>query len=50
MTWRSPKILSAMREGDEMTDREMLEMADTETLFSNPADIRTENYITGRFG
>ncbi len=29
---------------------EMLEMADTETLFSNPADIRTENYITGRFG
>ena len=29
---------------------EMLEMADTETLFSNPADIRTEDYITGRFG
>ena len=24
--------------------------ADTETLFGAPKDIRTENYITGRFG
>ena len=29
---------------------EMIEMNETEQLFSNPADQRTENYITGRFG
>jgi len=29
---------------------EMIEMAETEKLFSYPADPRTENYITGRFG
>ena len=29
---------------------EMVEMDSTEKLFSNPADKRTENYITGRFG
>jgi len=29
---------------------EMVEMGDTERLFSNPSDVRTENYITGRFG
>lgn len=29
---------------------EMIEMADTQRLFANPADRRTENYITGRFG
>mgnify|MGYP003827063979 FL=1 len=29
---------------------EIIEMSDTESLFSNPKDIRTENYITGRFG
>lgn len=29
---------------------EMIEMDDTTKLFSNPADQRTENYITGRFG
>ena len=29
---------------------EVIEMNDTEILFSNPADVRTENYITGRFG
>ncbi len=29
---------------------EMVEMDRTERLFSNPADKRTENYITGRFG
>ena len=29
---------------------ELVEYADTETLFSAPKDIRTENYITGRFG
>ena len=26
------------------------EIYDTETIFSNPSDERTENYITGRFG
>ncbi len=29
---------------------EMVEFGDTETLFSNPSDKRTEDYITGRFG
>ena len=29
---------------------EMVEMDATEKLFSDPADKRTENYITGRFG
>ena len=29
---------------------EMIEMGNTDSLFSNPTDKRTENYITGRFG
>ncbi len=29
---------------------EVVEMSDTEEMFSNPKDKRTENYITGRFG
>ena len=29
---------------------EIVEYTDTETLFSVPADPRTEDYITGRFG
>ena len=29
---------------------EVIELADTETLFSVPKDKRTEDYITGRFG
>ncbi len=29
---------------------EVVEFGDTQTLFSNPADKRTEDYITGRFG
>ncbi len=29
---------------------EMVEYGDTEALFSDPADKRTEDYITGRFG
>lgn len=29
---------------------ELVEFADTEKIFSSPADKRTENYITGRFG
>lgn len=29
---------------------EVVEYAETENLFSNPADQRTEDYITGRFG
>ena len=29
---------------------EVIECSDTETLFSTPADKRTEDYITGRFG
>ncbi|HSI67062.1 MAG TPA: phosphate ABC transporter ATP-binding protein PstB, partial [Planococcus sp. (in: firmicutes)] len=29
---------------------EVIEMDETDTLFSNPSDKRTEDYITGRFG
>ena len=29
---------------------EVIEFNDTDTLFSMPADKRTEDYITGRFG
>ncbi|MFN3597347.1 MAG: phosphate ABC transporter ATP-binding protein PstB [Rubricoccaceae bacterium] len=29
---------------------ELIEMADTETMFTRPAEKRTEDYITGRFG
>ena len=29
---------------------ELIEYGDTETLFADPADKRTEDYITGRFG
>ena len=29
---------------------EMVEMNDTETIFSKPQDKRTDEYITGRFG
>ena len=29
---------------------EMVEMNDTETIFSKPKDKRTDDYITGRFG
>ncbi|MEZ5342730.1 MAG: hypothetical protein R2706_15180 [Acidimicrobiales bacterium] len=28
----------------------LVEVDRTDTIFSNPADERTENYITGRFG
>src|ERR1700759_4714533 len=29
---------------------QLVEMADTQTIFSNPTDQRTEDYISGRFG
>jgi phosphate transport system ATP-binding protein len=28
----------------------LIELADTETIFNNPADPRTRDYVTGRFG
>jgi phosphate transport system ATP-binding protein len=28
----------------------LVEYAETDLIFSNPADERTENYVTGRFG
>lgn len=31
-------------------DGELIEYSDTEKLFTNPSDKRTEDYITGRFG
>jgi phosphate transport system ATP-binding protein len=33
-----------------LLDGELVEVADTSTLFTAPADSRTEDYITGRFG
>ena len=36
-------------EGDRRTGTQ-IEFDDTEKIFSNPSDERTENYITGRFG
>ncbi len=38
---------------DSLNDRRtgvLVEYAPTETIFSNPSDTRTENYVTGRFG
>ena len=29
---------------------QLIEMDDTQTIFSNPTDKRTEDYISGRFG
>jgi phosphate transport system ATP-binding protein len=29
---------------------QMIEMDDTQKIFSNPTDKRTEDYISGRFG
>ena len=29
---------------------ELIEYDDTKTIFTNPSDRRTEDYITGRFG
>jgi phosphate transport system ATP-binding protein len=40
-------------EVDEISDGRcgiLVEYDRTETMFSNPTDTRTENYITGRFG
>ena len=28
----------------------LVEFADTETIFTNPADPRTRDYVSGRFG
>jgi phosphate transport system ATP-binding protein len=33
-----------------MLDGEMIEHADTQTIFTNPGDSRTEEYVTGKFG
>ena len=29
---------------------ELVEIDDTETIFSHPSDPRTDGYVTGRFG
>jgi phosphate transport system ATP-binding protein len=36
-------------QGDRRTGR-LVEFDETEKIFSNPSDTRTENYVTGRFG
>ncbi len=35
---------------NEQRSGELVEYATTETIFTNPADKRTEDYVTGRFG
>ena len=39
----------AVTDGDLRTGL-LVEIDSTATMFSNPSDERTENYITGRFG
>jgi phosphate transport system ATP-binding protein len=29
---------------------ELVELSDTDTLFTSPRDSRTDDYVTGRFG
>jgi phosphate transport system ATP-binding protein len=36
--------------GGEEPSGTLIELADTETIFNNPADPRTRDYVTGRFG
>jgi phosphate transport system ATP-binding protein len=33
-----------------MLSGELVEVAETDRIFTNPADSRTEDYVTGRFG
>jgi phosphate transport system ATP-binding protein len=35
---------------DETRTGQLVEFDETKTLFTNPSDQRTEDYITGRFG
>jgi len=42
--WTAVMMMAEDRAG------EMIEFGDTKTIFTNPRDRRTEDYITGRFG
>jgi phosphate transport system ATP-binding protein len=33
-----------------MLSGELVEFAETNTIFTNPSDSRTEEYVTGKFG
>jgi phosphate transport system ATP-binding protein len=33
-----------------MLDGQLVEIGDTQTIFTNPEDVRTEEYVTGKFG
>ena len=41
--------ITVSHEGDRRTGL-LVEFSDTDKIFTNPADERTENYVTGRFG
>jgi phosphate transport system ATP-binding protein len=41
---------AASGQGGDQRTGQLVEYDTTETIFSNPSDERTENYITGRFG
>jgi phosphate transport system ATP-binding protein len=41
---------TAMMMIDDTRSGQMIEFNKTETIFTNPKDKRTEDYVTGRFG
>ena len=41
---------TAMMMIDDSRSGQMIEFDKTETIFTNPKDKRTEDYVTGRFG
>jgi phosphate transport system ATP-binding protein len=50
-------VTHSMQQASRISDKtaffltgEVIEYDKTETIFSNPADERTDNYVTGRFG
>ncbi|MGB2919688.1 MAG: phosphate ABC transporter ATP-binding protein PstB [Mycobacterium sp.] len=47
---RTAFFTAAVDEGDGVRFGELVEFDDTEKIFSNPSDKRTEDYISGRFG
>lgn len=43
-------LTAEVNEDQEQRSGVLVECDRTETIFSNPTDSRTENYVTGRFG
>jgi len=47
---RTAFFTAELDEGTGQRRGKLVELDDTGTIFSNPADERTEAYVTGRFG